>query len=289
MRQKSLIFKKYKDLFLNQNSPIYINIFKNLESGTDFIANLGHSTFFIYINGIKILTDPFLYPHIFGIKRKTPALRPELLPSFDYILISHAHYDHLDLRTLRRLDKSAKLIIPENTLNVVNKLKFRQIIELKHWESLEEEKVQIISLPVQHNKGRSLLYPNTETSSYFVKIENTALYFAGDTGYFENFKEYGKKFSIDFAFLPIGGYEPNWLLHKIHMSPEEAVETYLDLKATYLIPIHFGTFHTISAFIEKEHPVDKLINKATELNLDLDKILIIYPNELKTINLYANV
>lgn len=289
MKQKSLIFKKYKDLFLNQNSPIYINIFKNLEAKTDFIANLGHSTFFIYINGIKILTDPFLYPHIFGIKRKTPALRPELLPPFDYILVSHAHYDHLDLRTLRKLNKTAKLIVPEYTLNVVNKLRFKEIVELKHWESFEEKEIEIVSLPVQHNKGRSLLYPNTETSSYLIKMENTTLYFAGDTGYFEGFKEYGRKFSIDFAFLPIGGYEPNWLLRKIHISPEETVEAFLDLKASYLIPIHFGTFHTISAFIEKEHPVDKLINKATELNLDLGKIVVIYPNELKTINFLVKV
>jgi len=119
--KSSKILRIYKNQFLDENSELYKKLTDYVDKNIDFIANLGHSTFYIQIDGIKILTDPFLYPSIFGIKRVTKPLRPDLLPKPDYILVSHAHYDHLDLRTLRHLDKDLTIIIPENTAKVINK------------------------------------------------------------------------------------------------------------------------------------------------------------------------
>ncbi len=282
-RQKiSKILKIYEDLFLDETSEIYKNLSQSLEENKNFIANLGHSTFYLNINGTKILTDPFLYPFIFAIKRVVKPLRPDILPKPDYILVSHAHYDHLDLRTLKHIDRDLKLIVPENTYKVVKRLGFKEVIELKHYEKFSDKNIEVVSLPVQHNKGRNLIHPNTETASYYIQLNNLNLYFGGDTGYFDGFKEYGKQFNIDIAFLPIGGFEPRLLLKNLHMNPEEAVRAFIDLKAKYVIPIHFGTFHAIKSFVYKERALDRFIKELERKKL-LEKGIIIKPNELKTL------
>jgi len=270
----------HKKFFLSENSQIYKKIKYGVENDINFIANLGHSTFFIFYKGFKVLTDPFLSPLIFGIRRQKPALIPQLLPQMDFILISHAHYDHLDTRTLRRLHRTAKVILPKNTKLVLGNMYFEEKIELDHFEKYKETDVEIISLPVKHNKGRSLIYPNTETSSYLIKIKDKTFYFGGDSAYFEGYKEYGSKFEIDYAFLPIGGYEPRFLLKNIHMNPKEAVQAFLDLKAQYIIPIHYGTFHSIPKFVKVEAPLKHFIEEIEEKDI-VDKALVITPNEIE--------
>ncbi|RUM58206.1 MAG: phospholipase [Persephonella sp.] len=278
-RPKKLVFK---NLILDENSQFYKELINNLDK--NFIANLGHSTFLIQIEGLRILTDPFLSPHILGVKRKKPALLPKLVPKPDFIVISHAHYDHLDLKTLKQFDKSIPVIIPDKTKAVVKPLGFKEIIEVPHFKDFKTRNIEIIALPVQHNKGRSLLYPNTQTNSYIINVGNTTLYFAGDTGYFDKFKEYGKSFNIDYAFLPIGGFEPRVLLQKVHMNPEEAVKTFKDLNAKYLVPIHFDTFHTIPKNLKKERALERLNKKLREEKLT-ERAIIVEPNSLKKINI----
>lgn len=269
----------HRNFYLDENSVIYKQIKENLQKKKNFIANLGHSTFFIYYEGIKILTDPFLSPHIFGIKRQEPAILPQILPQMDYILISHAHYDHLDLRTLRRLNRNAKILLPENTKRVLGNMQFLEKIELSHWKSYEDKNFNVLSLPVKHNKGRSLLFPNTEVSSYLIDIKGTTFYFGGDSAYFEGYKEYGEKFKIDFAFLPIGGYEPRLLLKNVHMNPQETVKAFIDLNAKYIIPIHFGTYHTFPKFIKVEAPLNKFLEEANKKGIK-SKAKVIVPNTL---------
>jgi len=277
-RQRGLILK---NLILDEQSEIYQNLNKNINK--DFIANLGHSTFLIHLNGKKILTDPFLSPHIMGIKRRIPALSPNLVPKPDLILISHSHYDHLDLKTLKEFDKDIPVIVSERSSPILKSIKFKVVIEIPHFKTLNFDGIEITALPVQHTKGRSLLYPNTETNSYILKIDGTTLYFGGDTGYFEGFKEYGRDYKIDFAFLPIGGFEPSILLKKVHMNPEEAVEAFKDLKAKYLVPIHFDTFHTIPSNLKREKAVERL-KKKLEMENMLERGFIVKPNELRLVN-----
>ncbi|WP_457626461.1 MBL fold metallo-hydrolase [Persephonella sp.] len=276
-KQKAKDYKLHSKFILDENSLIYREIRFALSHDYDFIANLGHSTFLISYRGVRFLTDPFLSPHIFGIRRQKPALRPDLIPEVDFILISHAHYDHLDMRTLRRLKRNTTVILPENTKPVLGRTYFKKIVELKHYSYYREKEVEIISLPVKHNKGRSLLFPNTETSSYVVKIKDRTYYFGGDTAYFEGFKDYGKEFDIHTALLPIGGYEPTLLLHKVHMNPYEAVQAFLDLKAEYIVPIHYGTFHTIPKFVKVEAPLKHFKEEIKSKKLE-ERAVIVEPN-----------
>ncbi len=278
-KQKAKDYKLHRNFILDEHSFIYREIMFALNHGYDFIANLGHSTFLVSYKGVRFLTDPFLSPHIFGIRRQKPALRPDLLPEVDYIFISHAHYDHLDMRTLRRLKRNATLIIPENTKPVLGKIYFKKILELKRYETFLDNRIEVTALPVKHNKGRSILYPNTDTVSFYIKLFDRTYYFAGDTAYFEGFKEYGNKYSIHTAFLPIGGYEPTLLLKNVHMNPWEAVQAFLDLKAEYVIPMHYGTFHTIPKFVKVEAPLKHF--KETVKNRGLqNRAIIVEPNSI---------
>ncbi|WP_457643647.1 MBL fold metallo-hydrolase [Persephonella sp.] len=278
-KQKAKDYKLHSRFILDENSFLYREIRFALSHDYDFMANLGHSTFLVSYRGIRFLTDPFLSPHIFGIRRQKPALRPDLVPDVDFILISHAHYDHLDMRTLRRLKRNATVILPENTKPVLGRTYFKKIVELKHRESYREKDVEIVSLPVKHNKGRSLLFPNTEVSSYIIRVKDRVYYFGGDTAYFDGFKEYGREFDIDIAFLPIGGYEPTLLLHNVHMNPSEAVQAFIDLKAEMVVPIHYGTFHTIPKFVKVEAPLKHFREEIKRHSLE-SRALIIEPNSV---------
>ncbi len=276
-KPKAKDYKLHKHFILDEYSFIYREIRYAISHNLDFIANLGHSTFLVSYKGVRFLTDPFLSPHIFGIRRQKPALRPDLVPEVDYILISHAHYDHLDVRTLRRLKRNSTVVLPENTKPVLGNMYFKKILELKRYETYLDNKVEIIALPVKHNKGRSILFPNTDTVSYIIKIENRTFYFAGDTAYFEGFKEYGKSFNIHTAFLPIGGYEPTLFLKNVHMNPWEAVKAFEDLKAEFVVPIHYGTFHTIPKFVKVEAPLQHFKEEIERKNLK-ERAIIVEPN-----------
>ncbi len=278
-KQRVKDYKLHKRFVLDENSFLYKEIKYALSHKLDFIANLGHSTFFIHYGGVKILTDPFLSPHIFGIRRQKPAIRPDLLPPMDYILISHAHYDHLDMRTLRRLHREAKVIVPENVKPVFGMTRFRDIKELKLYETYKDEKIRIQALPVKHNKGRSILFPNTETVSYYFEINGKSFYFGGDTAYFEGFKDIGREFNIEIAFLPIGGYEPTLLLKNVHMNPWEAVKAFVDLKAEFVVPIHYATFHTIPKFVKVEAPL-KHFKEEIKRQGFVNRAFIVEPNQV---------
>ncbi len=268
-------------MVLNEGSFIYKEINYCIKNNIDFIANLGHSTILFSYKGKKILTDPFLSPHIFGIKRQKPALKPELIPKVDYILISHAHYDHLDINTLKNLNKNSVLIVPKNTGFLVKNLGFKDVIELKNWENFSNSDIEIHSLPVKHNNGRLPFFLHTGTNSYFVKFNGISFYFLGDSAYFKDLKKFGEMFNIDFAFLPIGGFKPEIIFKNFHMNPYQAVQAFKDLNAKCFVPIHYGTFHVIPPFVYWEKPLEKLISSVKQENL-IENLMVVKPNHIAT-------
>ncbi|TCK05235.1 MBL fold metallo-hydrolase [Phorcysia thermohydrogeniphila] len=226
--------------------------------GQGRIENLGHSSFLVKVGGRTILTDPFLTDSAGGIKRVVPPAKlPEEL-SPDVVLISHAHYDHLDLKTLRRLKGEFTVVTPERCAKVV---KGREVVELADFESTEVKGIKILKVPAKHNRGRNILYPDTGVGGFVFTVEGLTFYFAGDTAFSpELYALIAERApAIDFAMLPIGGFMP-FPFRRFHQTPEEAFRGFCLLNARNLVPIHFGTWHLIPFYVKREKAVERLLS-----------------------------
>lgn len=237
----------------------------------------GHSTFLLQIEDKTILIDPMFgnvpAPHpILGSKRfsKELPIEVEKLPEIDAVLISHDHYDHLDYESIKALKKKVNVFY--TPLGVGNHLEAwgvqkDKIIELDWWQEVELEELQLICTPAQHFSGRGLT-DRTKTlwSSWIIKSETENIFFSGDSGYAEHFKEIGAKFGpFDFAMIECGQYNEKW--PDIHMFPEESVQAGIDLKAKTIMPIHWGAFKlAMHTWID---PVERFSIKAKALNIPI--------------------
>lgn len=217
------------------------------------VTFINHSTFLIQANGLNILTDPIwserTSPVQFaGPKRyDPPGIRWEDLPSIDVVIISHNHYDHLDATTIKALvkDHNAEFYAPLGISAYLRKLGVKQTKDMNWWEEEDINKeVSLVCVPAQHFSGRGT-YDRDKTlwAGFVIKSASGNIYFAGDTGYGEFFKEIGEKYGpFRFSMIPIGAYKPAWFMSPIHISPSEAVKVHLDVQSEKSIAMHFGTF-----------------------------------------------
>lgn len=208
---------------------------------------INHATVLMECGGVTILTDP-VYSLTLGFfipRLRKPGIPFGQLPHIDIILLSHNHHDHLNLRTLRRLRRrdSSTVILPRGLANYARRAGFEKVVELAWWEKTKCRNVVVTAVPAKH-KGKRNLWERHESvyCGYVLESEGRTVYFAGDTGYGEHFKEMEKTFTIDIALLPIGAYKPYEWFKNIHLNPATAVQAFLDLRATHLLPIHWGTF-----------------------------------------------
>ncbi len=217
---------------------------KALQDENDYILWLGHASWLIQINGKKIITDPCLTSPPF-VKRQTMLPIPIEAIKPDYLLISHGHYDHLDSDTLEHFD-SATALIPLNMTKLINNMnptiKCREAGWYQQYDLAED--FQIIFLPAHHwHRRNSHDYNEILWGSFLIKTKTTSIYFGGDSGYSNHFKDIGELFGgIDTAILPIAAYAPRWFMKSSHINPEEAMQAFKDLKARMFIPMHYGTF-----------------------------------------------
>lgn len=211
---------------------------------------VGHSTFLIKACGYTFLTDPVWANRLFFIKRKMPpGISLKELPPIDFVLISHNHYDHLDIQAVRYIHDTfanAYFLVPLGLKKWLEKRGITRVHEYNWWQSKAfSENIQITSVPAQHFSGRGLFDRNrTLWCGFVVTIKDCfSFYFAGDTGYNEvDFKAIGSKYHIDLALLPIGGYCPRAFMSQVHLSPDDAVRVHSDLGAKKSVACHFGTF-----------------------------------------------
>ena len=228
--------------------PVTVPDFELLEgSGKDYFVWLGHSTVYMKVGGVAIITDPVFWDVAFGIKRATLLpIDAGDLPGVDLVFISHGHYDHLDTKSVRFLKKrfDPVFVTGPGYKKYFESVGVKKRIEIDWWESFTEGGVKVTALPVQHWSKRTPFDTNTMLwSSFMVEGGGNKYYWVGDTGYFRGFKEIGRKFGpIDTLFVPIGSYEPRWFMKGHHVSPEEAMEIAGDVKARSFVPIHWGTF-----------------------------------------------
>lgn len=222
---------------------------------------LGHASVLLQMQGRNLVTDPMFSTRAsplswLGPARRTPpALTPANLPHIDVVLISHDHYDHLDLPSLRALASQAGgsplFVVPLGNGGLLREAGISRIHEMDWWQTLTlpaapgAQPVQLTAVPVQHWSSRNPLRARNQRlwSGYVIADGTRKALFAGDTGYSDDFREIARRLGgIDFAMLPIGAYEPRDFLHPQHISPEEAVRIHRELGAKLSLGIHWGTF-----------------------------------------------
>lgn len=215
------------------------------------ITFINHSTVLIQTRQLNLLTDPIwskkLIPFPMSpIRVRPPGITFNEIPPIDIILISHNHYDHLDFRTLKKLNNKFHplILVPLGNKTFLEKNGIQHVVELDWWEKVKINKATITFLPAQHWSARWLTDGyQTLWGSYGIELENKKIYFAGDTGYSTHFKKiklrWGKP---DISFLPIGCYEPHNMVYFHHLNPREAIQAHQDLASKQSISIHYGTF-----------------------------------------------
>ena len=167
----------------------------------------------------------------------------EDLPEIDIVVISHGHYDHLDFPTLKKLKGNPQYFVPIGLKSLFIKKGYQRVIEMSWWESTVQEGLTIHFVPAQHWTRRTLKDMNTSHwGGWIFQNAQETLYFVGDTGYFNGFKQIGERFNIDTVFMPIGAYEPEWFMADSHISPEDSVKAFIELKAKQFIPMHYGAY-----------------------------------------------
>lgn len=177
-----------------------------------------------------------------------PGIRFEDLPKIDLVLLSHNHYDHLDLPTLKVLAEvhSPRIITSLGITAYLKKKGIDRSVDMDWWDEIVlDEVVRIQCVPAQHFSARGFLDRNkTLWSGFVVKQKEGNIYFAGDTGYNSTvFKEIGQRCSpIALSLIPIGAYQPKWFMAPVHCSPEEAVMIHKEVRSRKSIATHFGTF-----------------------------------------------
>lgn len=240
------------------------------EGGELGITFIGHSGFLIQIGGNNVLVDPNFANWIFILKRlRRPGLQIKKLPPIDFVLISHAHFDHLNRRSLRAIAKRTRqltgrapvAIVPKNVSELVQDLGFEQVTEMSWWQTLQENGIEITHTPASHWGARMLNDFHRGFGGYVVRSSAHSVYHSGDTAYFDGFRAIGAKLNPEIALLPIGAYDPP-SFRNVHTSPEDALQAFLDLGANVMIPMHYGTFKL--SHEPMEEPVPRLLSAAEE-------------------------
>lgn len=216
------------------------------------VTFINHSTVLLQFDSINILTDPVwsnrVSPVSFAgpIRYMPPGLILEQLPHIDMILLSHNHYDHMDIATLQLLEAKYNplILVPLGNKDFLNEQGMKNVIEMDWWNIHNVFDTEFHLVPASHFSGRGLSDRNKSLWGGFVfKSKGGYIYFAGDSGMGSHFEEIGKKFGqMRFSMIPIGAYKPEWFMADVHISPKEAVEVHQLVNSKLSMAIHFGTF-----------------------------------------------
>ena len=273
LRRFGTVFRDYQGLpKLHPNDGQWLR--DNTDKST--VTWVGHSTLLVQMDGKNFLTDPIWsktaspIPPIGPRRLVAPGLTLEQLPPIDFVVISHNHYDHLDLPSLRQLAKlneKTLFYVPLDNGQLLRKNGIDNVVEMDWGDSLNFDGLTIHCLPNQHWSKRGLNDTNKAAwASWAVTGPIKRFYFAGDTGYFDGFKTIGEQLGpFDLAAVPIGAYEPKAMMQFSHMNPEQAVQAVLDVQASTALAIHFGTFDLADEPISEPPIRFKQASKASSL------------------------
>lgn len=216
-----------------------------IDAGAPQLTWIGHATFLLTMGGERILLDPVFSRRLGPVARLSPPGIPiDALPSIDLVLVTHNHRDHLDPWSIKRLGGAPRYLVPLGNAETLKGLGAQTVTELDWWQSCDLGSIEVTLVPARH---WSMRYPWDRNDAlwggFVIRSSEGTAYHAGDTGFFDGFREIGQRLGpIDWAMLPIGAYDPRWMMEPQHMGPEDAVEAARMLGARRLVGMHWGTF-----------------------------------------------
>src|SRR5688572_6084373 len=253
-----------------------------LNGASAVVTFIGHSTFLIQTAAGNLLTDPMYSQragpvNLIGPRRvRQPAVPFDDLPPISTVLLSHNHYDHCDLRTLRMLAERFDpiVVIPLGNGRLAHSAGVRRVEELDWWQESTTSPVPTALTPAHHFSARTPFDRNHALwGGFMLSPDGARIFFAGDTAYAPFFRDIRRRLGpIDLALLPIGAYEPRWFMHVVHMNPAEAVQAHLDLEAKESVAMHFGTFQLTTEGIDE--PARALGEACRERNVSRSRFRI---------------
>jgi L-ascorbate metabolism protein UlaG (beta-lactamase superfamily) len=214
------------------------------------ITFIGHSSFLLQIGGKNLLVDPVLATRLVVLRRQRRAgVRVLDLPAIDVVLLTHAHMDHMNLPTLRRVVRATRVlcgkapvvVVPWGCEDLVSGLGFSRVVTMKWWQEAEIVGLRVTMTPCKHWGARMFRDTHRGYGGYVVQSGTQSVYHSGDTAYFGGFLQVGERLKPRVALLPIGAYFPD-AYRGVHTSPEEALRGFIECGAEKMVPMHFGTF-----------------------------------------------
>ncbi|HUO84985.1 MAG TPA: MBL fold metallo-hydrolase [Thermoanaerobaculia bacterium] len=217
------------------------------------VTFINHATLLVQMDGLNILTDPIWSERCSPVswagprRHRPPGIHFRDLPPIDVVLLSHNHYDHLDLPTLKRLaaEHAPRIYVPLGNRRLLNDQGIEGVIEMGWWEEEALPPLRITAVPVQHFSARGVTDRNASLwSGWYLRSPAGGVFFAGDTGWGPHFEQVRERLGAPrVALLPIGAFRPRWFMAQVHISPDEMLRAHRTLGARISIPMHYGTFH----------------------------------------------
>jgi L-ascorbate metabolism protein UlaG (beta-lactamase superfamily) len=261
--------------------PKPLDVVADGELGITFI---GHSSFLLQVGGKNVLVDPVFAKRLIILRRqKRPGLRLKEMPPIDIVLLTHAHMDHLDISSLRKVVRMTKgkrivapaVVVPRGVEDLVTKLGFARVHGMEWWDELVVDGIRVTMTPCKHWGARMFRDTHRGYGGFFVTNGGVGVYHSGDTAYFEGFAEVGRRLRPAVALLPIGAYYPD-SYRAVHTSPEEAVRAFVECAAQWMVPMHYGTF--LLGREPREEPVLRLTAEAKRLGIE-DRVRVLEEGE----------
>jgi L-ascorbate metabolism protein UlaG (beta-lactamase superfamily) len=263
-------------LFVKRAGQFASPEFPKIERGQIGLTWIGHASFLIQTPEVNVLIDPNWAKWLKVIKRlKQPGFEIHHLPEIDFVLVTHAHFDHLDRRTLRRVAADQPIVVPIGVGNLVHDLGFHIVHELDYWQDVKLGPLKVALTPCYHWGARFLADLHRGFGGFAISAGDRTIFHCGDSAFFPGFREIGEHYQIDIALMPIGAYDaPTG--REVHMNPEEAVRAFVELRAKTLIPMHYGSFRL--GYEPIEEPLERLLAAARVHGIE-DKVLVMTEGE----------